>query len=295
MNIYIKSFLLVLIAGIIWSFGIVTVRYMVDADQYIFQYLAYRGLATTFVIILFLIFFEGFNFYKNLIKINFQSIIGSFFLAITFTCFIFSITKTSVAVTLLMLAAIPFITGALAYFILGEVVRRTTLIAMIIALIGICLLIINDYITGSIIGAIIGLMAAIGFSLYTISIRTIRLKTETAKFFVVAVAGLICSLFALTMLEFSLESITKIPVLNIILSLVHGIIVASGFILYSMGSKHLPSADLTFLTLLEVVGGIIWAWIPIFGINETPNLSILTGGSIIIFAIIFYGFNLKKL
>ena len=295
MNIYIKSFLLVLIAGIIWSFGIVTVRYMVDADQYIFQYLAYRGLATTFVIILFLIFFEGFNFYKNLKKINFQSIIGSFILAITFTCFIFSITKISVAVTL-MLAAISFITGALAYFILGEVVRRTTLVAMIIALIGICLLIVNDYNTGSIVvGALIGLMAATGFSLYTISIRFIRLKTETPKFFVVAIAGLICSLFALTMLEFSIESITKIPVLNIILSLVHGVIVASGFILYSMGSKHLPSAELTLLTLLEVVGGIIWAWIPIFGINETPNFSILTGGSIIIIAIIFYGFNLKKL
>ena len=39
-------------------------------------------------------------------------------------------------------------------------------------------------------------------------------------------------------------------------------IVASGLILYSLGAKYLPSAELALLSLMEVVGGVLWVWIP---------------------------------
>ena len=44
------------------------------------------------------------------------------------------------------------------------------------------------------------------------------------------------------------------PTINSYLSLLHGIIVASGLILYSLGAKYLPSAELALLSLMEVVG-----------------------------------------
>jgi multisubunit Na+/H+ antiporter MnhB subunit len=63
------------------------------------------------------------------------------------------------------------------------------------------------------------------------------------------------------------------PSINSYLSLLHGLIVAIGLILYTMGAKYLPSAELTLLSLMEVVGGVIWVWIPIFGINEVPSFT----------------------
>ena len=48
-------------------------------------------------------------------------------------------------------------------------------------------------------------------------------------------------------------------------------------ILYSTGSKHLPAAELTLLSLLEVIGGIFWVWIPILGINEIPTTNTIIG------------------
>ena len=33
----------------------------------------------------------------------------------------------------------------------------------------------------------------------------------------------------------------------------------------------IPAAELTLLSLTEVVGGIFWVWLPIFGINEVPS------------------------
>ena len=84
------------------------------------------------------------------------------------------------------------------------------------------------------------------------------------------------------------------PATNSYLSLLHGLIVASGLILYTLGAKHLPSAELTLLSLMEVVGGIIWVWIPIFGINEVPSFTVVVGGVIITAAVLFHGYSTKK-
>ena len=81
---------------------------------------------------------------------------------------------------------------------------------------------------------------------------------------------------------------------NSSLSALHGTLVCSGLILYSIGSKNIPAADLTLLSLTEVLGGIFWVWLPIFGINEVPTTNTIIGGFIITFAILFYSLNTKR-
>jgi len=56
----------------------------------------------------------------------------------------------------------------------------------------------------------------------------------------------------------------------------------------------LPGADLTLLSLTEVLGGIFWVWLPIFGINEVPTANTIIGGSIITFALLYYSLNTKR-
>jgi len=46
--------------------------------------------------------------------------------------------------------------------------------------------------------------------------------------------------------------------------------------------------------LMEVVGGVLWVWIPIFGINETPSMTVLIGGVIITFAVLYHGYSSKR-
>ena len=290
-NTYLYAFLLVFLAGTIWSFGALTVRYMINSHEYVFQYLFYRGFTISIILIIYLFLKEGTSFYKNFLNIGLSSILGGMFLATAFTGFIFSITMTSAAVTLFMLAAMPFIAAIVGYFILGEVVKKSTLIAMIIAFIGVCIMIVNDSISGSAIGAIIGFISATGFALYTV---TIRWKPETPKFTTVVLAGIFCALFAFFILEFSFESFRKMPVINSYLSLLHGLIVACGLILYSLGAKYLPSAELALLSLMEVVGGVLWVWIPIFGINEVPSFTVIIGGAIITLAVLYYGYAARQ-
>ena len=290
-TLYFYAFTVVFLAGLLWSFGVVTVRYMVDAHDYVFQYLFYRGISIAIILIVYLFIREGLSFYKNFFNIGFSGVLGGLFLGTAMTGFIFSITMTTAAVTLFMLAAMPFIAAIVGYFILGEVLRRSTLISMVIAFIGVCIMIINDSISGSALGAFIGFISATGFALYTV---TIRWKPETPKFSTVILAGIFCATFSFMILGFSFKPFNSMPTINSYLSLLHGAIVSSGLILYSLGAKYLPSAELALLSLMEVVGGVLWVWMPLFGINEVPSLTVIIGGAIITFAVLFHGVGARR-
>ena len=288
---YFYAFTLVFLAGLLWSFGAVTVRYMIDGHDYVFQYLFYRGISIAIILIVYLFIREGLSFYKNFFNIGFSGVLGGLFLGTAMTGFIFSITMTTAAVTLFMLAAMPFIAAIVGYFVLGEVLRQSTLISMVIAFIGVCIMIINDSISGSALGALIGFISATGFALYTV---TIRWKPETPKFTTVVLAGIFCATFSFMILGFSFKPFNSMPTINSYLSLLHGVIVASGLILYSLGAKYLPSAELALLSLMEVVGGVLWVWMPLFGINEVPSLTVIIGGIIITFAVLFHGVGARR-
>jgi hypothetical protein len=60
-----------------------------------------------------------------------------------------------------------------------------------------------------------------------------------------------------------------------------------------MGSKNIPAAELTLLSLTEVVGGIFWVWIPILGINEIPSQGTVIGGFFIFISIIYYSLIIR--
>ena len=65
---------------------------------------------------LYLYFEEGINFYKNYKKIGKSGLLGGCGLGIAMISFIYSITNTSAAITLLCLAAMPFFTALLAFY-----------------------------------------------------------------------------------------------------------------------------------------------------------------------------------
>ena len=114
--------------------------------------------------------------------------------------FIWSITHTSAAVTLLMLAAMPFITAILGYIFLKEKVSVTTLISIIIAAIGISFMALSSNKMGSLFGLLFGLLSALGFSIFSVSLRW---RKNTPTFTTVAVAGLFCAIFSFFILLFN--------------------------------------------------------------------------------------------
>ena len=111
---------IVLFAGLLWSFGPYVVRH-IDQPQLIpWQYLFTRGIVIFILLNLYLYFEEGLDFYKNYFKIGISGAIGGIGLGTAMMTFIWSITNTSAAITLLCLAAMPFMTALLGFLFLKE-------------------------------------------------------------------------------------------------------------------------------------------------------------------------------
>ncbi len=281
---------IVLIAGLFWSFGPLVVRNIDNAQSIPWQYLFFRGSVIFLVLNIYLFLKEGSKFLNNYSRIGLSGIIGGISLGIANITFILSLTSTTAAMTMLSIAAMPFMAAILAYIFLKEKISRTTLLAIIISAIGIIFISFDAKGDKSLFGLINGLISGLGFAGFTVSLRW---RKETPKFTTVAVAGVFCAVYSLLVLYFS-ENHLLISLKNTSLSALHGFLVCTGIILYASKSKYLPSADLTLLSLTEVLGGIFWVWLPLFGVNETPSLNTLIGGTIITSAIIFYGFNAKR-
>ena len=233
---------------------------------------------------IFLFLEEGISFYKNYIKIGLSGLIGALGLTIAMISFIWSITNTSAAITLLCLAAMPFITALLGFLFLKEKISLSAWISIIIATIGIVIMAIGNKNQDSLGGLIFGITAALGFSIFSVSLRW---RKETPKFSTVSTAGLICALVSAAVIisqDLSFLSTSK----NQGLFATHGALVCIGLILYSIGSKNIPAAELTLLSLTEVIGGIFWVWLPWLGINEIPSNNTIIGGFLIFVSIFYY-------
>ena len=281
---------LVVFAGLLWSFGPLVVRNMDEPGLVPWQYLCGRGIVIFFLLNCYLFFDEGIKFYKNYLKIGISGIIGGVGLGTAMITFIWSITNTSVAITLLCLAAMPFITSLLGFLFLREKISFSIWIAIIVATIGLGIMALDSASLGSVNGLIFGIASAFGFSIFSVSLRW---RKETPKFTTVAVAGLFCFLFSIVIIiqnDLNFLASSK----NEGLFAVHGTLVCLGLILYSIGSKAIPAAELTLLSLTEVIGGIFWVWIPIFGINEIPSNSTIIGGFLIFMSIIYYSLVIKN-
>jgi DME family drug/metabolite transporter len=250
----------VLFAGILWSFGPLVVRYMDNPNLVPWQYIFGRGLTIFIILNLYLYFEEGMDFWKNYLKIGKSGVVGGSGLGIAMISFIYSITNTSAAITLLCLAAMPFFTALLAFLFLKEKITISVWVSIAIATIGIAIMAFGNSGENSFIGFVFGITSSIGFSVFSVSLRW---RKETPKFTTVAFAGFFCFVFA-TIMILSKDQVFFSTSYNSSLFSLHGTLVCLGLILYSIGSKAIPAAELTLLSLTEVIGGIFWVWLPLF-------------------------------
>ena len=141
----------------------------------------------------------------------------------------------------------------------------------------------------SFMGLIFGLASALGFSIFSVSLRW---RKETPKFTTVAFAGIFCAVVS-TIILINSNSNFLSSSYNEGLFAIHGSLVCMGLVLYSIGSKTIQAAELTLLSLTEVIGGIFWVWLPLFGINEVPSTNTIVGGFFIFISLVYYSLIMR--
>ena len=277
---------LIFIGAICLSFGGAIVKSFEGAN--LWQILFWRQFFFSIIVVLYLFVTYKKNFFKSFYISGLPGFIGGLFLGIGFVAYVFSMYTTTVANTNFIITTETIFLAVFGYFFLKEKINLITFISIVLGMSGVLLILGNSLSIQSseqFIGNIVAFIMPISFAVLVVIIRKYpNVDMIPAQF----IAGVFAAIIGYVIAEK-----VSISLHDLFLALLAGFFqIGFGFIFITIGSQTTPSAVVGVLMLTEAVFGPLWAWL---FINEIPPSSVLLGGGIIIFSILFQTFFSKKI
>lgn len=269
--------LFVFAAGVLWSTVGLGIRMIEDAV--VWQILLYRSISLSFFLYILIRVRSGESPFVQIRRIGFPAVIAGLSLVAAYSGGIYAIQNTSVANAMLLFATAPFMAAVLGWIVLRESVRAATWVAIAVAICGIGIM-VSDKSGGVVLrGSLAALGSAFGFAVFTVALRWGRTGEMLPAVFLSGLFAIAITLAICLCLGYS-----------VVLSLNDGGIsmgmgifqVGAGLILYTLGSRSLPAAELALLSLAEVLLGPLWVWL---FLGETASVNTLIGGLVLLVAI----------
>ncbi len=267
--------MLIMMAGsIAISFGGLVQRNIEVADAW--QTIFYRSLGMLIAMVFIVAIQYRGRVLSTITGVGQLGLLGGALISVAGITFIQALAHTTIANALFILGAIPFFAALFARLLLGEQLRRTTLLTMLAAAVGLGIMVVQGINIGSGFGNAMALITAISFALYAIIVRYKR-QTEMLP------VMLISSVIVITITLLVKSGDMAIPLRDILLCLFWGGCL-SGYVNWAfiVASRHLAAAEVTLVMLLEFALGPLWVWM---FIGETPSLWTVMGGCLIIVAV----------
>ena len=276
---YGKGVAQVLGAGVLWSTIGVSVRMIDEAEAASVMFWRSAGLVP--VLWAFLHWRSGGRVLAGLRSVGWAGLVGAMGLVMAYAGAIYALQATTVANAVFLYSAAPFFAAILGWIALGERVAATTWAAMALAGAGIFVMIGGGLEGGRIDGNIGALISALGFSIFSVSLRWGHVEESLPT----VLLGGFLSMIAAFGLAAALGQTVAANGHDIAIAMVLGaVVLTGGMALYTFGSKALPTAELTLMSSIENILAPIWVWL-IFG--ETATQSTLIGGAMVLAAVMF--------
>ena len=268
------AILLMIASSFVISFSGLIVR-ILEVGPLVMNF--YRGMfLMCAVMVLLVVRYRGATIVR-VISVGWSGIIAGIMLAAAAITFLQSLTHTTVANTLFVLAAIPFVTAGLAWIFLKERPSSATLITMVVAFAGIVIMIGEGFTIGAAYGNVMALLTTLSFSIYAVLVRRNR-QVDMLP------AILISTLIIMAVVALMRQGELEISRQDLWLCLLWGGVM-SGFTsaCFIVASRHIVAAELTIFMLLEFALGPVWVWL---FVNESPSRWTLVGGALVICAVL---------
>lgn len=269
--------LFVFAAGVLWSTVGLGIRLIEEAV--VWQILLYRSISLSLFLYIVIRLRSGESPFAQIRRIGFPAVIAGLSLVAAYSGGIYSIQTTSVANAMLLFSTAPFLAAVLGWIALREFVRAATWIAIVVAIGGIAIMVADKSGGVALKGSLAALGSAFGFAVFTVALRWGRTGEMLPAVFLSGLFAIIITF-----------GICQFLGLSVALSLRDGGVamgmgvfqVGAGLILYTLGSRSLPAAELALLSLAEVLLAPFWVW---FFLGETASLNTLIGGALLLAAI----------
>jgi len=273
-----RGLIFVFMAGVLWSTVGLGIR-MID-EATVWQILLYRSISLSLFLATVIYLRSGGNLIKVVKAAGLPGCIAGLALVGAYSGGIYGIQSTSVANAMLLFASAPFMAAILGWIFLREIVRKATWVAILFAILGIGIMVQDKTEVGvALLGNLAALGSAFGFAVFTVALRWGRSgdmlpAVFLSGIFAIFITSSICLLSGLSF---------QISVNDTSISMGMGVFqVGAGLVLYTLGSKTLPAAELTLLSLAEVLLGPLWVYL---FLNEVATLNTLLGGLVLLLAI----------
>jgi drug/metabolite transporter (DMT)-like permease len=248
-------------------------------DAVVWQILLYRSISMSLFLYMVIQLRSGESPFLQIRRIGLPAVVAGLSLVAAYSGGIYAIQNTSVANAMLLFATAPFMAAVLGWLVLREPVRAATWIAIAVALGGILIMVSDKTGDVAVQGSLAALGSALGFAVFTVALRWGRSGEMLPSVFLSGLFAIVITFGICQFLE-----------LSVVLSLQDGGVamgmgvfqVGAGLILYTLGSRSLPAAELTLLSLAEVLLGPLWVWL---FLNETASINTLVGGAVLLMAI----------
>jgi drug/metabolite transporter (DMT)-like permease len=281
---YGRGVALVALAGVFWSLGGILVRWIEAASAW--QIIFYRSLALALTLLAVIALRHRGRMRWAFVAAGWNGIAAGACLGAGFIGFILALHHTTVANTLFVLGASPLFAALLGRWLLGEAVRRATWLAIAIAACGITIMVAGGLVLGTLAGNLLALGAGLSFALFTVLLRRGR---ESDMLPCVGYAGLIAALIAALVVTgmpaFASPPLFAIGARDLALCFAMGALALGlGLTCFTAGARHVPAAEMTLVSLTELVLGPLWVWL---GVGEVPSGYTLVGGATVLVAIAY--------
>jgi len=263
---------LMIAAPVLWSSAGVVTRHLQSATPV--EQVFWRSLSA-FLFIFVVLLFQKTSPWKAVRAAGWPGLISGLMWAIMFTAFLFALSMTTTANTLVVMSVSPLLTALFASMFLKDPVPLRTWLAAGVAAIGIALMFsfsLEKHFLGMAVAFLIPVAAAI---------NVVVLRASAAKLDLVPAIMLGGALSCLIALPFALP-FSATPRDLALLAFLGVTQLGLPCMLLVLASRALLAPEIALLGLLEVVLGPLWAWL---GAGEEPARHTLTGGAVVLAAL----------
>ena len=275
--------LLVFFGAFSLSFGGLIIKSFEGATQW--QILFWRTVFFLLVISIYLVVTYKKNIFKSFYDSGIPGFFGGLILSFGFCGYVFAMYNTTVANTNFIIQTQTIFLAIFGYFFLKEKISKITLISIILAISGIILMVGNTLSSGQTIGNIAAFSMPISFAVLILVVRKYPNVDMVPSQFIAGIFALI--------IGYLMSGKINISYHDIFLGFLAGFFqLGFGFIFITIGAQRTPSAMVGIIMLTEAVFGPLWAWL---FINEQPPTIVITGGTIVIIAVLLQFLHQYKL
>jgi len=275
--------LLVFFGAFSLSFGGLIIKSFEGATQW--QILFWRTVFFLLVISIYLLVTYKKNIFKSFYDSGIPGFFGGLILSFGFCGYVFAMYNTTVANTNFIIQTQTIFLAIFGYFFLKEKISKTTLISIILAISGILLMVGNTLSPGQTIGNLAAFSMPISFAVLILVVRKYPNVDMVPSQFIAGIFALI--------IGYLMSGKINISYYDIFLGFLAGFFqLGFGFIFITIGAQRTPSAMVGIIMLTEAVFGPLWAWL---FINEQPPTIVVTGGTIVIIAVLLQFLHQYKL